>query len=130
MITQDAIEPSGETIEELRHVWMMMAEAFGQPLLDYESIPETGYDGMYETCADEAEEEYDTEKETNDDVWESMPPEKLSEYRMEQENERIQHEWQHDRKFVGTHPLQSLLETIYEDYAAWREQRRESEHEA
>ena len=39
-ITQDPVEPFGDNIEELRHAWMMMAEAFGQPILDYDSIPE------------------------------------------------------------------------------------------
>lgn len=32
-ITQDPVEPFGDNIEELRHSWVMMAEAFGQPML-------------------------------------------------------------------------------------------------
>ena len=43
-ITQDAVEPFGENIEELRHAWVMMAEAFGRPILDFENIPEPGYE--------------------------------------------------------------------------------------
>ena len=43
-ITQDPIEPFGENIEELRHAWVMMAEAFGLPILDFENIPEPGYE--------------------------------------------------------------------------------------
>jgi hypothetical protein len=43
-ITQDPIEPFGENIEELRHDWVMMAEAFGQPILDFETIPEPDYE--------------------------------------------------------------------------------------
>jgi hypothetical protein len=43
-ITQEPIEPFGENIEELRHAWVMMAEAFGQPILDLENIPESGYE--------------------------------------------------------------------------------------
>ena len=31
-ITQDPIEPFGENIEELRHAWVMMSEAFGLQL--------------------------------------------------------------------------------------------------
>ena len=42
-ITWEPVEPYGETIEELRHAWIMMAEAFGQPILDYDMIPESGY---------------------------------------------------------------------------------------
>ena len=130
MITQDAIELYGETIEELRHVWVMMAEAFGQPLLDYENIPEPDYDGTYETLAREAEEEHITEKETDDDAWEPMTSKELSEYHATQERERVQHEQQHHQNFVGTHPLQSLIDAIYEDYVAWRERSRDSEQDA
>jgi hypothetical protein len=130
MITQDAIEPYGETIEELRHVWVMMAEAFGQPLLDDENIPEPGYDGTYKTLAGEAEEERITEEEADDGVWEPMTPEERSEYHVTQENERFQHEQQHYQEFVGIQPLKSLIETIYEDYIAWCKCNRCGEHDA
>ena len=43
-ITQNPVEPFGENMEDLRHSWVMMAEAFGQPVLDYDNIPEPGYD--------------------------------------------------------------------------------------
>ena len=42
-ITENPVELSGEIIEELRHSWVMMAEAFGKPMLDYDNIPEPGY---------------------------------------------------------------------------------------
>jgi len=50
-ITQKAINPFGETIEELRHSWLMMAEAFGKPILDYDDIPEPGYERKEDTDA-------------------------------------------------------------------------------
>jgi len=43
-ITQEPVGPFGDNVEELRHSWVMMAEAFGQPVLDYDNIPEPGYD--------------------------------------------------------------------------------------
>ena len=43
-ITQESISPFGENVEELRHSWLMMAEAFGQSILGYDNIPEPGYD--------------------------------------------------------------------------------------
>jgi hypothetical protein len=43
-ITQAPIEPFGEDIEELRHAWVMMAEAFRLPILDFDTIPEAGYE--------------------------------------------------------------------------------------
>jgi len=44
LITQESINPFGDNIEELRHSWVMMAEAFGQSILDYDNIPEPGYE--------------------------------------------------------------------------------------
>lgn len=129
MMTKDAIKPSGETIEELRHVWIMMAEAFGQPLLDYENIPEPGYDGEYEKLADEAEDEHTTEEEAVGDTWEPKTAEELSTYHATQDAERIQHE-QHHQEFVGIHPLKCLVDTIYEDYAVWHTRERGDEQDA
>lgn len=42
MCTQDAVEPFGDTVEELMKCWLMMAEAFNKPILDYDKIPEEG----------------------------------------------------------------------------------------
>src|SRR4030066_984045 len=43
-ITNDSVVAFGENIEELRHSWVMMAEAFGQPSLDSYNIPARGYE--------------------------------------------------------------------------------------
>ena len=43
LITEKPESPFGEDIEELRHNWVMMAEAFAKPILDYDEIPEPGY---------------------------------------------------------------------------------------
>lgn len=43
-ITQNAIELFGETVDDLWHSWLIMAEAFSKPVLDYERIPEPGYE--------------------------------------------------------------------------------------
>ena len=129
MITQDAISPYGETIEELRHAWVMMAEAFGQPILDDENIPEPGYDGVYERRADEARKELITGREM-ENIWESGDSEDLSEFYAEQETERIQREQQHEKEFVGIYPLKSLIDRIYEDYVACRDRDQSDEHDA
>ena len=47
-ITNDPVDPFGENIEELRHSWVMMAEAFGQPILDYDSKGTTGQVSTYD----------------------------------------------------------------------------------
>ena len=129
-MTQHAVEPYGETIEELRHVWIMMAEAFGQPVLMYENIPEPGYDGTYEIRADEAEAEHLANDETDDNGWKSMTSKEHSEYHAEQEDERRQCEQRHGQEFVGRHPLKSLLDAIYEDDMGWCERNREREDNA
>ncbi len=55
-ITKDPVEPFGENIEELRHSWVMMAEAFGQPILDYDNIPEPGYERKEDPIGSELDE--------------------------------------------------------------------------
>lgn len=104
-ITENPVEPSGETIEDLRHSWMRMAEAFGQPLLDYDHIPEPGY-------VDESEDE---KFEVGEITREPMTQEKLSELDAELERERIESEQQH-QEFVGTPTLKALLGKIFEDF--------------
>lgn len=42
MVTQEAIEPYGETVEDLMHIWAYMAEAFTKPIVDFDDIPEEG----------------------------------------------------------------------------------------
>jgi hypothetical protein len=121
MITQDAVEPFGETIEELRHMWVMMAEAFAQPLLDYDMIPELGYDDTYEARTDEAKENYMTEEEMVDDAWGPMASQELSDFHMTQEHERVQLEQRHGQEFVGVKPLKSLLDAVYNDYMSQHE---------
>ena len=55
-ITQDPVGPFGENIEELRHSWVMMAEAFGQPILGYDNIPEPGYEKNEDPVGSELDE--------------------------------------------------------------------------
>jgi len=40
-MTKDSIDVFGETIEEIRHVWMMMAKAFIKPVIDATTMLET-----------------------------------------------------------------------------------------
>ncbi|GAK50386.1 hypothetical protein U14_01616 [Candidatus Moduliflexus flocculans] len=117
MITQEAVEPYGETIEELRHAWVMMAEAFGQPLLDDEQIPEPGYDRQYDILA--ASCETDTgEVETIESVLRAQSDEERKAHDAAQEQQRQQTEETHQHQFVGTPTLKELIERLYADYAA------------
>lgn len=58
MVTQDAQQPYGETVEELISCWAGMAEAFTKPILDFDSIPEEGaYNEVEEAMKDIQDEE-------------------------------------------------------------------------
>jgi hypothetical protein len=128
-ITENPVEPFGDTIEELRHAWLMMAEAFGQPILDYDKIPEPGYDREHDplgTYAGKTPESPSNREQSDEDEGEpfernTMTPEEWDAYDAEQEGERCQQEELHAQTFVGTPTLKDLITKIYDDYAAWRE---------
>lgn len=129
-ITREPVEPYGETIEELRHAWVMMAEAFGQPILDYDMIPEPGYNreedplgvcieenqmkALISSGEDEAAQEQEGEQEEE--------PFDLETYKIRQEQERVEKEHIHREDFVGTPTMKGLIDKIYSEYKAWNEQ--------
>lgn len=128
MITQHAEEPYGENIEELRHNWVRMAAAFGLPILEYDNIPEPGYDNTFEDSANGPDAQNLLEDESGNDDWDiEMTPEELSEYYRELESKRILCEQQHTQQFIGMHPLKLLIETMYDDYMAWCERNRDKD---
>ena len=130
-ITQDAVEPFGETVEELRHSWIMMAEAFGRPILDYEQIPEPGYNREEDPIGFLSEERAhnDTPERIRDKgvSWEDNKNglAELAEeekgfdeerFREQSEKERREQERIHNESFVGTPTLRQLIDKIYSDY--------------
>jgi len=135
-ITQDPVEPFGETIEELRHAWVMMAEAFGQPILDYDNIPEPEYDRKADpvgSVLDDRLQEPETSSTTGAAVpWEEVER-KLEEqwgpfdhegYRRQREQERIEKERLHGEVFLDTPTVKDLIGKLYSDYEEWTEQDR------
>ena len=125
-ITNDPVEPLGENIEELRHSWVMMAEAFGQPTLDYGNIPEPGYerkDDPMGSALDERLKEVETDstklipwEHVKRDLEEKCGPFDEEEYRKRVEEERIEKERIHGEAFVGTPTIEELINKIYSDY--------------
>ena len=125
-ITQDPVEPFGENIEELRHSWVMMSEAFGQPILDYHNIPEPGYERIEDPIGSVIHErlkEMDAGKEKTI-PWEHVKR-KLEEkwgpfdeegYRKQVEEERVEKESIHAEAFIATPTLEELIKKIYSDY--------------
>ena len=125
-ITQEPVEPFGENIEELRHSWVMMAEAFGKPMLDYDKIPEPGYDGKKDPIESEQDERLkeseagykngipsDYVKETLEKKWGTVEE---KEYRKQIDEERLEKERIHSEVFIGTPTLKELIKKMYSDY--------------
>ena len=125
-ITDDPVEPFGDNIEELRHSWLMMAEAFGQPVLDYDDIPEPGYEGKEDpmgSALDERLKEVETGSTTlipwehvRRDLEEKYGPLNEEVYRKRMEEERIEKERIHGETFVGAPTIEELIEQICSDY--------------
>jgi len=125
-ITQDPVEPFGENIEELRHSWVMMAEAFGKPILDYDDIPEPGYVRKEDPIGSVLDERLKELKSGNKKgiPWEQVKR-KLEEkwglfdeegYRKQVEEERVEKERIHCEAFIGTPTLEELIKKIYTNY--------------
>jgi len=125
-ITQDPVEPFGENIEELRHSWVMMAEAFVRPILDYDNIPEPGYRRKEDPIGSVLDERLKEVEVGNKKgiPWEHVKRE-LEEkwgpfdeegYRKQVEEERVEKERIHAEAFIGTPTLEELIKKIYFDY--------------
>ena len=125
-ITQDPIEPFGENVEELRHAWVMMAEAFGKPILDFDNIPEPGYERNEDPVAsvlDERLKEMDSGddkgipwEQVKKDMEEKFGPFDEEEYEKQVEEERVEKERIHSETFVGMPALEGLINKIYSEY--------------
>ena len=105
-ITQKAINPFGETIEELRHSWLMMTEAFGKPILNYDDIPEPGYNRKEDPDALILDEKFG--------------PFNEEEYYKETERKRKEKEKIHNDSFVGVPTLEALVKKLSQDYKELR----------
>ncbi|MBM4331908.1 MAG: hypothetical protein FJ117_11940 [Deltaproteobacteria bacterium] len=125
-ITQDPVEPFGENIEELRHSWVMMVEAFGQPILDYDNIPEPGYERKEDpmgSVLDERLEEFEASNKTGV-PWENVKrklekkwgPFDYEGCRKRIEEERVEKERIHSESFIGAPTLKELINKIHSDY--------------
>lgn len=121
-ITCDPVGTSGDTVQELRRAWVMMAEAFGQPILDDERIPEPGCkqdefnaieDHEHESVAsDLTEETWNEENEEGDE--ENLAVDE--DVRLSWEQDRLAQEQVHQQEFVGVPSLKALIEKIAAEY--------------
>jgi hypothetical protein len=133
-VTRDPVEPFGENIEELRRSWVMMAEAFGLPILDFESIPEPGYEREEDPVAsvlDKRIKEMETGEvegipfeQVKKDLEEKFGPFDEEEYESRIETERVEKENIHTEAFVTPSPLEKLIRKICTDYLEYIERDR------
>ncbi len=125
-VTQDPVQPFGENVEELRHSWIMMAEAFGLPILDFDAIPEPDYERKEDPLAsilDQRIKELETGKvkgipfeQVKKDFEEKFGPFDGQKYEKQVEAERVEKEKKHAETFVSTTPLEKLVRLIFTDY--------------
>ena len=123
-LTEKAVGPFGENVEELRHSWVMMAEAFGKPILDYGKIPEPGYDegtGHTGSGPDNRREESEGRSNREDlpghvekELKRELSLSEEDEYRIQVE--RLEKERIHNGDFVGTPSPKELIERMCSDY--------------
>ena len=133
-VSQDPVEPFGENIEELRYSWLMMAGAFGLPILDFENIPEPGYERKEDPVAsilDKGIKELEPGEvkgipfeQVKKDLEEEFGPFDEEEYENQVEAERVNKEKIHTETFVGRAPLGKLIRKIYADYLEYIERDR------
>ncbi len=125
-ITQDSVEPFGNDVEELRHSWVMMAEAFGLPILDYDSIPEPGYQGEDDpiwSAGDELEAgiakalSREEARSRLQEWWEDFDE---VAYEKQVEEARVEKERIHTETFTGTPTFDELVKKLYSDYREHR----------
>jgi hypothetical protein len=123
-ITQEPVAVFGEDMEALRHSWVMMAEAFGKPILDYDQIPEPGVERNSSAEGEEVSIPWEEFKKQLD---EECGPLDQEAFEREQEEQRLAKEQCHASRFVGQAPLGVLIETILSDYRQWVEAERKRE---
>jgi CRISPR/Cas system-associated endonuclease/helicase Cas3 len=131
-ITRDPIEPFGETIQELRHSWVMMAEAFGKPILDYEMIPEPGYSREDDPLGlefEKREKEFESGEvkgipweQVKKEIEEKWGPVDEDVYRKQVEEERIEKEQAHNDTFVSKSEFEDLFMKLFKDYREYIKQ--------
>jgi hypothetical protein len=119
-VTKDPISLCHETAEYLRHEWVMMAEAYGKPILDYDNIPEEGHDKENSLVNDPTEEEIKEMIDNDESVIDDLIKFDYMSYHAECEIERLKSEETH-KVFNEIYPLSKLIESLTQDYLSKKE---------
>ena len=115
LVTEEAEFPCGADVKDLMSNWYEMLEAFSQPILDWDNIPEEGSENIFEGMLEDIEINPERAKSfrTLDEVMDSfgITEEDLDEARAEDEEDRKIVEVQYNRENVGT-DLKTILHNI------------------
>lgn len=122
-ITQDPTDVTGETIDSVMVSYDMILEAFGQPLLDFDKIPEPGHDkndAMVKRITKK-----DLVEATEIDFKKEFKITKADERKWEKEetDKRLKSEKNHSKNFIGKNKkqlLKSVLETSKKIRDSWK----------
>jgi hypothetical protein len=90
----------------------MMAEAFGQPILDHDHIPEPGY----KRKEDPIKSKTIPWERVKRDLKNKLGPFDEEQYGRQVQEERVEKEKIHGETFVGTPTLEELMKKLYFDY--------------
>lgn len=125
-ITENPVDPSGEDVEELRHDWISMADAFSQPILDYDALPEPEYSRENDPVRTELDAriaQLDSGEATTipweqvkKELEEKFGPFDADRFRQKREAERLERERIHERDFTGTPSFLGLIDKICADF--------------
>lgn len=127
MITQDPKGPYGEDIYELMNNWVILSEAFKNPILDYDNIPEEGAHNevyeRYDELLDEDGEMRDIDElikegkvtEVNWSKDFGLTDEDMEKYHKEQEEKAKNSEKYHNENLVNK-SIPEIIGTIIEKY--------------
>lgn len=120
-ITTDPICISGDNLAELRDCYALIIEAFSRPVLDYDNIPEPGYDETKDPIALAMKEIPKALEELNFDAWKDgdrdsvlLDPNgpEMKRHLAEEHKERQLQEHIHNNQFVDIKPGK-LIEGIF-----------------
>lgn len=101
LVTTEPIDICDNDISHIRDKWIMMAEAFGQKILDFDIIPEPEYNGCYDASC---------ECSKDDEKYKYEPDYEFDEerYLKEFNDEQMADEKHHIENYIGLQPFSKL----------------------
>jgi len=133
-ITKKSVEPFGDNVKDCRHSWIMMAEAFGKPILDADKIPEEGHDtnnnlvntNILQKEIEEAREDTEENRELTKVLNDSLIKFDMVAFQKEEEKNRLSSEIDHQTNFCNFKKLKDIVDAIFSEYDTYRKEQRDN----